>query len=84
MMIMRTLFLLLATGLTPAFAEVPNCTNCYQEGLDARQRGSLCHQRAGPRAHRRPFVQARGQHFALTRCLLPAWQIPSEPRYVKV
>ncbi len=27
--------------MTPAFAEVPNCTNCYQEGLDARQRGEL-------------------------------------------
>jgi TPR repeat protein len=41
MMIIRTLFLLLATGLTLAFADVPNCTNCYQEGLDARQRGEL-------------------------------------------
>lgn len=40
-MIMRTLFLLLATGFVPAVADVPNCTNCYQEGLDARQRGEL-------------------------------------------
>jgi TPR repeat protein len=40
-MIIRTLFLLLATGLTPAIADVSDCTNCYQEGLDAHQRGEL-------------------------------------------
>ncbi len=41
MMMVRTIVLLLTLGLAPAFADEASCTNCYQDGLDARQRGEL-------------------------------------------
>jgi TPR repeat protein len=67
----RTLFVLLATGLTPAFADLPDCTNCYQEGLDARQRGELesavrlfelgCEQDDGAACHAASAMLANGE-----------------------
>jgi TPR repeat protein len=70
-MITRTFFVLLATGLTPAFADLPNCTNCYQEGLDARQRGELesavslfergCEQNDGAACHAASAMLANGE-----------------------
>jgi len=41
MMTMRILILLFAAGMTPAVADVTDCANCYQEGLDAWQGGEL-------------------------------------------
>lgn len=37
----RTIVLLLFIGLAPAFADEASCTYCYQDGMDARQRGEL-------------------------------------------
>jgi TPR repeat protein len=39
----RTIFLLLAVVWLPAAAVADSCTDCYQEGLDARQRGEMKH-----------------------------------------
>ena len=37
----RTIFALLAISSAPTYADEANCSNCYQEGLDAHQRGEL-------------------------------------------
>ena len=39
----RTGFLLLAFGLVPVISAAASCENCYQDGLDAQQRGELEH-----------------------------------------
>ncbi len=39
MLIIRTTILLIVTGLASAIADEASCTNCFQQGLDARQRG---------------------------------------------
>lgn len=41
MMTARTIVLFFVLGLAPAFADEASCTYCYQDGMDARQRGEL-------------------------------------------
>jgi TPR repeat protein len=70
----RTLVLLLCFGLTPAIADEASCTNCYQEGFAAYQRGELdraanlfergCEQGGGESCNAAAHMYGHGQGVA--------------------
>ncbi len=71
MTIIRTFLVLLATVLAPAFADETSCRYCYQDGVDARQRGELasalrffmrgCERDDGASCHEASIMLSNGQ-----------------------
>ncbi len=75
----RTGFLLIAFGLVPVISNAASCENCYQDGLDAQQRGELehalssfmsgCEQDDGAACNAASHMLAKGEGAPVRQCL---------------